>query len=52
MTTELDETTTLEYTISYTETFPQKDGETNFNCQLVMPCTKIKDGVALLYDNE
>ena len=49
---EVDDRDILGYTTSYTDTFPQKDGETNFNRELEMPYAKVEDGVAVLYDNE
>ena len=52
MPAEIDESAILGYTKSYTDTFPEKDGETNFNRKLGMPYAKVEDGVAVLYENE
>lgn len=52
MPAEIDESAILGYTKSYTDTFPEKDGETNFNRKLGMPYAKVEDGVAVLMDNE
>lgn len=49
---EVDESAIIGYTSSYTDTFPQQDGETNFNRELEMPYAKAEDGIAVLYDNE
>lgn len=40
------------YTSSYTDGFPQKDGETNFNRELEMPYAKVSEGIAVFYENE
>ena len=40
------------YTSSYTDTFPEKDGETNFNREIGMPYAKVEEGIAVLYENE
>ena len=40
------------YTFSYTDTFPEQNGETNFNRELEMPYAVTADGLAVLYDNE
>lgn len=52
MSGEVADSAIMGYTTSYTDTFPQKDGETNFNRELEMPYAKVKDGVAVLYENE
>lgn len=49
---EVDDSAVTGYTTSYTDTFPQKDGETNFNRELEMPYAQIEGGVAVFYDNE
>lgn len=49
---EVDDSAILGYTSSYTDAFPQKDGETNFNKELAMPYAKVTDGIAVLYENE
>lgn len=52
MSAEVDESAILGYTESYTDTFPEKDGETNFNRELDMPYAKVEGGIAVLYENE
>lgn len=52
MVEEVDDRAILGHTSSYTDTFPQKDGETNFNRELEMPYAKVTDGIAVLYENE
>ena len=52
MPAEIEESAILGYTKSYTDTFPEKDGETNFNRKLGMPYAKVEGGVAVLMDNE
>lgn len=52
MSAEVDESAIIGYTSSYTDTFPQQDGETNFNRELEMPYAKVEDGIAVFYDNE
>jgi len=49
---EVDESAILGYTESYTNTFPEKHGETNFNRELGMPYARVEGGMAVLYDNE
>lgn len=49
---EIDENAILGYTKSYTDTFPKKNGETNFNFELGMPYAKVEGGVAVFYENE
>ena len=49
---EVDESAIIGYTSSYTDTFPQQDGETNFNRELEMPYAEVEGGIAVLYDNE
>lgn len=41
----------IRYT-SYTDGFPQKDGEANFNRELEMPYAKVSEGIAVFYENE
>ena len=52
MPAEVDSSAIIGYTDSYTETFPKKDGETNFNRELNMPYARVEDGIAVLYENE
>ena len=52
MPAEIDENAIIGYTISYTDTFPKKEGETNFNRELNMPYARVEGGIAVLYDNE
>ena len=49
---EIDESAILGYTKSYTDTFPKKNGETNFNRELCMAYAKVEEGIAVLYQNE
>ena len=49
---EIDESAIIGYTKSYIDTFPRKDGETNFNRELNMPYAKVENGIAILYNNE
>ena len=49
---EVDESAILGYTESYTNTFPEKHGETNFNRELGMPYARVEGGIAVLNDNE
>ena len=35
---------------SYTETFPEKDGQQNFSRRADLPCIRTAEGIALLYD--
>lgn len=35
---------------SYTETFPEKDGQQNFSRWAALPYTRTAEGIALLYD--
>ena len=52
MPAEVDESAIIGYTTSYTDTFPKKDGETNFNRELEMPYAEVEDGIAVLYNDE
>ncbi len=52
MPAEVDESAILGYTDSYTDAFPEKNGETNFNRELGMPYAKVQGGLAVLYENE
>lgn len=52
MPAEVDESAIIGYTTSYTDTFPEKDGETNFNRELNMPYARVEGGVAVLCENE
>ena len=49
---EVEESAILGYTISYTDTYPEKDGETNFNRELGMPYAKVDGGMAVLMNDE
>lgn len=49
---EIDESAIIGYTDSYTDTFPEKNGQTNFNKETGIPYAKVKEGVAVLYENE
>lgn len=52
MPAEVDPSAIIGYTDSYTDTFPKKDGETNFNRELDMPYARVEGGIAVLYENE
>lgn len=52
MPAEIDESAIIGYTTSYTDSFPKKDGETNFNRELNMPYARVEGGIAVLYENE
>lgn len=52
MPAEVDESAILGYTSSYTDAFPEKNGETNFNRELGMPYAKVEGGLAVLYETE
>ena len=49
---EVDESAILGYTESYTDTYPEKHGETNFNRELGMPYARVERGIAVLMNNE
>ena len=49
---EIDDSAILGYTKYYTDTFPKKNGETNFNRELGMPYARVEGGMAVLYNNE
>ncbi len=49
---DVDESAIIGYTTSYTDTFPEKNGETNFNRELDMPYAQVEGGIAVLYENE
>ena len=52
MPAEIDESAIIGYTTSYTDTYPEKDGETNFNRELNMPYARVEGGIAVLYETE
>lgn len=49
---EVDNSAIIGYTSSYTDAFPEKDGETDFNREIGMPYAKVEEGIAVLYENE
>lgn len=49
---EVEDSAIIGYTSSYTGTFPEKNGETNFNKDLDMPIAEVKEGIAVLYHGE
>ena len=49
---EVDESAIIGYTKSYTETFPKKDGQTNFSRKTGLPYARIENGIAILIENE
>ena len=52
MPAEVDESAIIGYTESFTDTFPENNGETNFNPELGMPYAQVDGGIAVLYRNE
>lgn len=52
MPAEVDPNAILGETTSYTDGWPEKDGETNFSRELDLPYAQVKDGIAVLYENE
>ncbi len=52
MPAEIDNSAIMGYTESYTDTFPEKNGEINFSRELGQPYAKVENGVAVLYNNE
>lgn len=52
MPAEIDDSAIIGYTESYTDTFPEKDGETNFNRELNQPYARVENGIAVLYESE
>ena len=52
VTAEIDDSAILGYTKYYTDTFPKKNGETNFNRELGMAYAKVEGGIAVLFQNE
>ncbi|MDE5865364.1 MAG: hypothetical protein K2H31_02015, partial [Lachnospiraceae bacterium] len=52
MPAEVDESAIIGYTESFTGTFPENNGETNFNPELGMPYAQVEGGIAVLYKNE
>ncbi|MBR5316835.1 MAG: hypothetical protein IKU39_02970 [Lachnospiraceae bacterium] len=49
---EIDESAIIGYTKFYTDTFPKKDGETNFLRETGKPYARVEDGIVVLIDNE
>ena len=49
---EIDDDDIIGYTTSYTDGFPQKNGETNFSRELNLPYAKVENGIAVFYENE
>ena len=53
MPAEIDESAIIGYVESYTNTIPEKDGETNISEDLIgAPYAKVEGGIALLHENE
>jgi len=52
MPAEIDESAIIGYTTSYTDTFPEKDGETNFSRELKLPYARVEGGIAVLVESE
>lgn len=49
---EMDEPSVLDYTASYTDGWPARDGETNFSRKLALPYAEWEGGIAVLSDHE
>lgn len=53
MPAEIDESAIIGYVSSYTDTFPEKEGQTNISKDLInAPYAKAEDGIAILIENE
>lgn len=52
MPAEIDESAIIGYTSSYTDTYPEMDGETNFSRELDLPYARVEGGIAVLVENE
>lgn len=48
---EFDDSEITGYTTSYTDTFPEKNGETNFNREIDMPYVMLDKGVGVYYED-
>lgn len=46
----VDDSAILGYTASYTDAWPEKDGETNFSRALDLPYARCEGGIAVYYD--
>lgn len=49
---EVDDSAVIGHTSSYTDGWPQQDGETNFSRELGLPYARVEGGIALLYQHE
>ncbi len=52
VTEEIDESQIIGYTRYYTDTFPKKEGETNFCRETGKAYARVKDGIAILIDEK
>lgn len=52
MPAEVEASAIIGRTVSYTDGWPQQDGETNFSRELDLPYARVEGGIALLYENE
>lgn len=52
MPAEVDESAIIGRTTSYTDGWPQQDGETNFSRELDLPYARVEGGIAVLYESE
>ena len=52
MSEEVGDSAIIGYTESFTDTFPENNGETNFNPELGMPYAQVEGGIAVFYENE
>jgi len=52
ITEEIEESEIIGYTRYYTDTFPKKNGETNFCREIGKPYARVEDGIVIQIDNE
>ncbi|MCI9509125.1 MAG: hypothetical protein HFF10_05180 [Angelakisella sp.] len=52
MPAEIEESAIIGRTTSYTDSWPQQDGETNFSRELDLPYARVEGGMAVLLDHE
>lgn len=50
MPTEVGQDAIIGYTVSYTDTFPEKNGESNFSRTAELPVAQTESGVAVYYE--
>ncbi len=52
MPAEINESAIIGCTLSYTDSFPKKNGETNFSRETGLPYARVEGGIAILCENE